>query len=561
MTTVYLEPDDEITTAIGRIRAVGGTDAILVVPPGSKIATSRINFKLLAREAAERRMNVVAVSDEPQVRALAISAGLPAYDSISTAEQALTTFREQDRRLAERIDRTMPREHPAGGDPATNTKVMPPSQVARAAAVTGVPIDTAVLPAQQAAAGRRPRKKRRIAIAPLLVLAFIVLLVGGVAYGAYTFLPTATITIKPATAQVAPAPFTVTADPHAAVVDPGTGTIPAQTISVPIHVDGTFPATGIDAHDVRAGGSVTFKSENTVNPVSVPKNTVVSTADGVDFVTLDDIVLPQASFATGPTTMRVDVRAVKGGTVGNVDANTITVVPAAIGDAVVSVTNPDPTSGGKHVEAQVVSQQDYDAALESLSGQLETALGQALADPNSVPKGLTAFPATAQISAGQPDTPASSVVGTAVPSFTLGLDATADVTAVNESQIDQIAAARVQSALAPGQKLVGANVMAAHDDGTVMDGVVVYNVTTSGMGYTDPDPRAIVAAVKGKSLVDARAALAGYGTAEITVWPDFVDRLPDQIARISVTVVAPTPAPGPAPTSPAPSSAPSSAAS
>ena len=131
MSTVYLEPDDEITSAIARIRAVEGTDAILVVPPGSKISTSRINFKLLAREAAERRMNVVAVSDEPQVRALAISAGLPAYDSIPTADQALATFREQDRRLAERIDRTMPREHPVSIDTTT--------QHSRAAAITGGP--------------------------------------------------------------------------------------------------------------------------------------------------------------------------------------------------------------------------------------------------------------------------------------------------------------------------------------------------------------------------------------------------------------------------------------
>src|SRR4051812_44348179 len=111
MSTVYLENDDEITSAIARLRAVTERDVIVVVPPGSKIATSRINFKLLAREAAERRLNVVAVSDEPQVRALAISAGLPAYDSIPAAERALATFREQDRRLNERV-RAMPRGHP-----------------------------------------------------------------------------------------------------------------------------------------------------------------------------------------------------------------------------------------------------------------------------------------------------------------------------------------------------------------------------------------------------------------------------------------------------------------
>jgi hypothetical protein len=68
-TTIYLEPDDEITGAIARLRAVTDGEAIVVVPVGSRIATSRINFKLIVREAAERKLNIAAVSDEPSVRA------------------------------------------------------------------------------------------------------------------------------------------------------------------------------------------------------------------------------------------------------------------------------------------------------------------------------------------------------------------------------------------------------------------------------------------------------------------------------------------------------------
>lgn len=557
MSTIYVEADDEITTAIGRIRATTDTDAILVVPAGSKIATSRINFKLLARDAAERRMNVVAVSDEPQVRALAISAGLPAYDSISAAEQALAIFREQDRRLNERIHRTMPREHPSSGEPPTNTQVLPPSVVARAAAV---PLDTAVLPVAVATDGRKPRKKRRIPIAPLLVIGLVVVLLAGVAYGAYVFLPTASITLRPLATQVQTQPFVVTADPNVAVVDPGAGVIPAQTVSVPVHVEGTFNATGIDAHDTRATGTVTFKSENTVNAVSIPKDTTVSTQDGTDFVTLEDVVVPKASFSTGPTTADVDVRAVKGGTAGNVDAGTITVVPAVFSQQVISVSNSDPTTGGKHVEDQVVSQDDYNAALTSLSGQLETALQTALANPNSVPRGLVAFPQTAQLSAGQPDQPATAIVGVVEPNFAIALDATADVTAVNESQIEQVAAARLSDALQSGQQLVGSAVNATHDAGTVVGNAVVYNVQASGQGFRNPDPQSVMAAIRGKSLVDARAALAALGTADISIWPDFVDHLPDQTARISIIIVPPAPAPSPTPAI-GPSLNPSSAAS
>src|SRR4051812_13209838 len=48
---VYLDVDDEITSAASRIRSSPGTKVVLVVPYGSRIATSRMNFRLLSREA------------------------------------------------------------------------------------------------------------------------------------------------------------------------------------------------------------------------------------------------------------------------------------------------------------------------------------------------------------------------------------------------------------------------------------------------------------------------------------------------------------------------------
>ena len=51
-TIVYLDADDEITSAAARIRAADGrAGRRCVLPFGSRVATSRINFRLLAREA------------------------------------------------------------------------------------------------------------------------------------------------------------------------------------------------------------------------------------------------------------------------------------------------------------------------------------------------------------------------------------------------------------------------------------------------------------------------------------------------------------------------------
>src|SRR5262245_58700618 len=89
MSVWYLESDDEITDAVARLRATEDERVVLVVPPGSPIATGRINFRLLAREAASRKLAFAVVSPDEQVRALAIAGGVVARGSVEEAEGAL----------------------------------------------------------------------------------------------------------------------------------------------------------------------------------------------------------------------------------------------------------------------------------------------------------------------------------------------------------------------------------------------------------------------------------------------------------------------------------------
>lgn len=576
MTTVYLEPDDEITTAIARLRALTDGEAVVIVPPGSRIATSRINFKLLAREANERKLNVAAVSDDPAVRAVAISAGLPTYDTIGAAEQALANFREQDRRLAERIGRD-PRD--AGGaeageaprprtplwstsrlsdPPSLDTRVMPvveaPEIEGRAAGVRNAPLadgrgglsttdlhstDTQVLPAADRADARR-RRGRRVPVAPLIVLGLIAVLLAGVAYGAYVFLPTATISLVPVTAPLTLETFTVVADPATAVVDPVSGTLPAQAISVPLHVNDTFGATGVQITETKATGVVRFRSENTINEVNIPLGTFVATADDIVFVTTEAAVVPTANFSTStPGTVNVPVRAARSGPSGNVDKGTITLAPKSISAQLVSVNNPAPTSGGVRNEAKVITQSDYEAAVAALTGRLADALALAIAEPNAIPRGLTTYPQTATHGPPTVDQESTQLVGIVAPTFDLALDATGQVLAVNESLIDQIAAARLDAALGAQQQKLGPPTF-SHGSGKVANGLISYAVDATVQTYTAPDQQSLVNQVRGKTVAEAKDILGAYGVVDIVMWPDFIDRLPDQVSRISLTVTPPT---------------------
>src|ERR1700687_4075561 len=82
----YLDVDDEITSAAARSRTSEDPRGGLVVPPGSRIATSRINFRLLAREALERDRALSIISTDAAARALAASAALPAFATVAEFE-------------------------------------------------------------------------------------------------------------------------------------------------------------------------------------------------------------------------------------------------------------------------------------------------------------------------------------------------------------------------------------------------------------------------------------------------------------------------------------------
>jgi hypothetical protein len=86
---VYLDVDDEITSAAQRIRSAPGTKVALVVPYGSRIATSRMNFRLLSREAVVSNRRLSIVSGDAAARSLAASAGLPVFGSVAEYEASI----------------------------------------------------------------------------------------------------------------------------------------------------------------------------------------------------------------------------------------------------------------------------------------------------------------------------------------------------------------------------------------------------------------------------------------------------------------------------------------
>jgi hypothetical protein len=573
VTTCYLDPDDEITGAVARIRAVEDGEAIVVLPPGSRIATSRINFRLLAREAEQKGLTLVAVSDEPGVRALAISAGLPAYDSVAAATSGLAEFARQDRRLAERLgtaprmapdDRPItrppdsraagrpptesgPRTPPAGsGLPAEATRVLPVPSAPPSPEQRPRPRPRADAPPMDdqdyAASYTRPRRRRRRwALSPLIAIVLLIALVGVALYGAYNLIPTATITVRPQLTAVGPVSGTVIADPQVAVVDAGAGIVPAQRLQLPLSVSDEFESTGIRVATIRATGTVEFRSENTVEVVPIAAGTRVQTGAGVVFETTAAVEVPVADFGSGtPGLASAAVRAVRAGPRGNVAAEAIRVVPSELAARRIFVSNPQPTTGGERRETRVVAATDYEAAVAALRGQLDDRLAAALADPANTPRGLTIFAASATIGGAVPEPQQPAIVDTVGETFTLTVNATATVLAVNEAQVDEVMVEQLRALVPPTSTIVDQSVEISHTPGEVDGQTVVFSASANASAYRTLNREQLVSEIRGLPLTEARAIITRYGSAELSVWPDFIDRVPDQPARINLTILPPT---------------------
>ena len=516
MTVCYLDVDDEITDAVAGLRTTGDGRFILVLPPGSRVATSRINFRLLSREGREREVVVGLVSGEPGVRSLAISAGMPAYATVEEAESALA--------------------EPLGEVPAdrAGARAEEPQPVARK---SDPPADiwtrdAALVPA-------RPRRPGWSIVSWLVGLAVAGTVLGGALYAAYLYLPSVSVSLTPMSRTAGPVTVQVTADPAVAVPDPETGVVPAERIDVALSASDRFPATGSEVEQTRATGNVRFTSENTLFEVPIPEGTRLTTARGDVFETTQSVTIAQASFQSGPATMDAPIRAVESGDTGNVEAEAITGLPEPIAAQLVRVINPEATAGGRRIEKRVISGTDYDAAVLALEGVLEAQLAAALADPQTTPRGLRLFPETATRERLTPDIAAGDLVGQVMDDFSLSLEGRGTVLAVDESAVTEVAEERLAASMPPGARLFPGSVKTSVAQPQLVDGSIVYEVQATGEHYEPVDQAAAVAAIRGRTVVEARAILNAYGSVSITPWPDFIDTVPDDARRINLTVLEP----------------------
>jgi baseplate J-like protein len=161
------------------------------------------------------------------------------------------------------------------------------------------------------------------------------------------------------------------------------GTVPAKSVAHEFTQTVAEPATGTTMQSInQATGAVYFTNTGTAS-VQIPSQTVLTTKNNVKFVTTANaLILPPNTNPT-PVPVLVPIQAHDPGASGNVFAGSITVIPpeslANIAQAqsppvtaeslktTLTVSNPDPTTGGDAHQVAAVTQQDLDKAKNDLN--------------------------------------------------------------------------------------------------------------------------------------------------------------------------------------------------
>ena len=580
---VYLDVDDEITSAASRIRSSPGTKVALVVPYGSRIATSRMNFRLLSREAVVSNRRLSIVSGDAAARSLAASAGLPVFGTVAEYESAIeaegsgraagggpagaasgstiapaaspdptpadadAAVDDDDTLTSETIVTAAPPAMPPPAPDPTRGSQRPrrpapddPPPGRRFAATDAAGGSAASVAADEpVAAGLPPLFGTRLRAPVLAAIALIALALVVAGVGAYVFLPSADIVLTPRREPVGPVQLTVSADPAATAVDPVGLVVPADRLDVPVEVTKTFQTTGVHVEESAARGSVTFTNYDTSSGVSIARGSIVSTEGGIRFRTGATVVLQPASILPfQPSSDSVAVTAVRPGEAGNVPANTIRVVPEGQNPDLLKVNNPSPATGGSHTETPEVTQPEVDKALAALQADLQAAFDAAIAAGAGAPAGTTLFAKTATLGEATPSVDPKTLVGQAVESFDLGLTATGTVIAVDPTPVRSIAEGQLESRVKAGFHLVDGSADIDVGEGVVgEDGSVSFLASARAMQVAEVDADALRGLVKGKTAAEAEAALQPYGDATVTLWPDWASTVTGMDSRVTVRVL------------------------
>lgn len=491
---IYLEPKDNIATIRAKLARAQANEVVLVLPSHFEVLRSLVNLKLLKRQAQNLAIDLALVVRDGETRVLAREAGLTLTSSVERG-QTIPLRRRRKRPPLASIARRRGRDQAGLAAP------------------------------------------RESPLARMLALLFVLALLTGLgAAFIYWVLPSAVVTLVPATRPLEAA-MEIVAVPGIEDVDYGQGRVPAQIVSVELSGTANTPATGKrDIPDAHAEGYVVFANK-TNGPVIIPKNTIVRTSAGapIRFYTVTDLELPPTWGAHG----RVSIIAVEPGPSGNVKRLTINVVE---GEAAfqVDVINDEPTRGGSLKRVSEVTQEDIGRVKNTLLQRLHQEAYAKLQTQLSEGTFIPASTVNVKILEESYDREAGAIAD----NLNLLLRVRATGTVVGGEEANILMLRMLESKLPAGYVLQRDSLRFQPGEVLATEGVSVrFVMQASGLATSDIDPTEVRRRIAGKPEAEAmQYLLDAFECAKpptLQLAPEWLGRVPWIPYRITVKIEAP----------------------
>ncbi len=553
---LYLEVDEDITSAIDKLAKVSGTSVQIVVPKRSTMLQSMINLKLLKKAAENNGKQLVLVTNDRIASDLAGRVGLAVAPSIGAKPVIVEAeMPEQLKDSEEVIEANDPEPPPMPTGPAAKAAAVKPKRLSlKRKELSDAPAAAAAAAAGEtdddvAAAGSKPAKPIKVPNWNTLQkramwVGLAVIVIGGY-FGAMYFFAGATVVLY-ANAQKTPVAVDFTVDPNVSQSNMSSATLAGKTISTTKSLSGSFTPTGKQDVGTKATGTITVYNCLDANSHTLVAGTRFQDGSGNIFKSTSDVTVGpgQGGFSgcTTPGTATVAVQADQNGSQYNEGPGNYSIpgLPASEQDSsqqAYIIAKGATMSGGTSNIVTVVQQTDVDSAQAAILSQDK---GNITGDLSSqIPKGYVGINSS-QSSSTAGVTPAPAVDAQAS-TATLTMQVTYKELIVKQSDYQQLLDAQEQSQIGSGNQIYqdGYSQILLTQSGTDNNGAQSFHLTTQAYSGSKIDTSAVATQVSGKKYgdaVDYVKGLAGVNDAQISIWPAWASSLPGRPDKIHVSI-------------------------
>ncbi|MFA7244030.1 MAG: hypothetical protein WC080_01940 [Patescibacteria group bacterium] len=594
---IYLEPDDDIASVIGRIKEIDADGVSLMVPRGGTIAQSIVNLKLLKREIEKQNKIISLITGDKISRNLASQVGITIYSSVNEARAAKpekpvpVTSEESDSDegvieaasseeaaagfVVNRYDKGSDEQEEqknledslgeektaAKADPAKATEPKPEGLEREKKDTEPIKPDkneeikkSSETIITSNSMRRRPEishgetpisKPKKIGSRkkPLLIIsgAFLILAI----VLSYVFLPYANIDIKLASTDFAK-DFTFSVDKAITDVNSADSLIPGTMQDTQGDLSKDFNTTGTkDAGTKSSGDIVFYNAYSSTDTQAIADGSVVS-SQGLQFVTNGAVTIPAATSALVNGKVVVTPGQVKGHVTARESGDKYNLTPSKFtiesfsGDKRMNIYGQTTAalSGGTTKTIKIVSAGDIKNATDSLTKDLLAQLSDQIS--TEIAKDNANFLSTTA-SGEQVALEASAKEGDEAESFNMKLTLKVSGISFSETALKSMLSDKVVNE-------IGSDQMIINDQNTKIDfsagsydkdkGVVGMSAKYSTKIGKKINSGDIKNNIKNKKYGTARSyilGISGVNDVDLKVWPSFLARIPFISSRIKVT--------------------------